>query len=476
MRMEKYDVIVIGAGACGLVVANGAVAFGKKVLLIENENWGGDCTNFGCVPSKSIIASSKISHAAKFCTTLGLDKCSFPDAEHVLKRVQDIVSSIRKHEEPDALRKKGIFTLTGRAHFVDSHTLCVIQSDESQSNVQGKYIVIATGSYPRIPDIPGLVNTPFLTNETIFSLSAIPKSLAILGGGPIGSELGQAFLRLGSKTTLIHSHPHLLEREERVAQSLIEKQFLSEGMELELDAKVQSVTFDQNLFTLLVFTNGKTKQIQTEKLLVASGRMPNIQELNLQNAKINFSSSGIPVDCYGRTNVSHIFAIGDVTGPPFFTHRAEHEARAVLTTLILPFWFKKKIDNQAIPRVTYTSPEIASIGLSEEDAEKSYGKKNIAVYHFPLEKVDRAITQSETMGFFRVVTKKYSSQILGATLVAPNAGDMLPIISLAMYKKIPLRQLASLIFPYPTYALGLRQTADLWLKETIATSVKSWFK
>ena len=434
--MENFDIIVIGAGAAGLVVAVGAAVAGKKVLLIEKENWGGDCTNFGCVPSKSLIASAAASHIASTCKTLGLENCTFPQTEHALERVRNIVTSIREHEEPEALNKKGITTMTGTASFIDANTIRV-QIQDQQVEVSGKYIVIAAGSYPRILEIPGLAGTPFLTNETIFSLEKIPASLTILGGGPIGCELGQAFQRLGSIVTIIHSHTHLLEREEEEAQKLIQDKFLTEGMKLFLDAKIQSVEYNQRQFTLTCTSNGKKDQISSAQLLVSVGRIPSIKNLNLENAGIEYSAKGIPVDRYGRTNVSHIFAIGDVTGPPFFTHRAEHEARAVLATLILPFGLKKKIDSQAIPRVTYTSPEIASVGLSEKDAREKFGKDKIAIYTFPLEKVDRAITTSQTTGFFKIITKKWSSRILGATIVAPNGGDMLPILSLAMYKKIP---------------------------------------
>jgi pyruvate/2-oxoglutarate dehydrogenase complex dihydrolipoamide dehydrogenase (E3) component len=482
--MEKFDIIVIGAGAAGLVVAAGASSAGKKVLLIEKENWGGDCTNFGCVPSKSLIASAAASHIASTSKTLGLETCTFAKTEHALERVRKIVSSIREHEEPEALQKKGITTMTGSASFIDANTIRVQTQNEQQVDVTGKFIVIAAGSHPRIPEIPGLAATPFLTNETIFSLEKIPQSLVVLGGGPIGCELGQAFQRLGSEVTLIHSHSHLLEREEEDAQELLKDKFSSEGIKLFLDAKVQSVEYSQGQFTLTCTSNGKTDRISSTQLLVSIGRVPNTKNLNLENAKIVYSAKGIQVDRYGRTSVPNVFAIGDVTGPPFFTHRAEHEARAVLTTLLTTFFttslfslsFKMKINSQAMPRVTYTSPEIASVGLSAKEAEAEFGKDKIAIYTFPLEKVDRAITTSQTTGFFKVVTKKWSSRILGATIVAPNGGDMLPILSLAMYKKIPLRKLTNLIFPYPTYALGIRQTADLWLKEVVIKTVKSWFK
>ncbi len=333
--------------------------------------------------------------------------------------------------------------------------------------IEAKQIVIATGSSPFIPPINGLDKTPFLTNETIFELKEIPKSLVVMGGGPIGCELAQAFLRLGSKVSLIHSHTELLNKEETCAQEIIAAQFKSEGISLHLGMGVKEVTYHDNQFQIFL-ENGQ--KFESEAFLVSVGRKPNVSSLNLKAAGVNYTDKGIPVDAYGRTNQSHIWAVGDVVGIPFFTHWAENQARSVLTSLLLPFPFKKKIDkNQSIPRVTFTDPEVASIGLSEKEASQHY---NIATYTVPFSQVDRAITTGKTEGFIKIVTKKWSSKILGCTIVGPRAGEMLGEISLAMYAGISLRKLSALIHPYPTYNGAIRKAADLWLTQTILSIFK----
>lgn len=455
---KSYPLVVIGAGAGGLVVAIGAAKAGKKVLLIEKGSYGGDCTNFGCIPSKSLIASANSAEALKEETKFGIDATSqILQTNKALNRVRALITEVRTHEEPLALGKIGVETLTGIAAFEGPQRIRV--NDEL---IEAKQIVIATGASPFVPPIKGLSQTPFLTNETVFDLKEIPKKLAVLGGGPIGCELSQAFLRLGSAVTLIHYHPKLLNKEDPLAQDLIAKQFESEGMSLHLGANVTEVTHQNGLFQLKLDT-GKT--IEADALLVSVGRRPNVASLNLEAAGVNYTPKGITVDGYGRTNKSHIWALGDVIGSPFFTHWAENQARSILTSLLLPFPFKKKIDHkQAIPRVTFTDPEVASIGLSEKEARSQY---NIATYIVPFSQVDRALTASRTDGFLQIITKKWSSRILGCTIVGERAGEMLGEVSLAMYAGIPLRKLSSLIHPYPTYNLAIRRAADMWLTQTI---------
>lgn len=458
--MKRYSLIVIGAGAAGLVVAIGAAKAGKKVLLIEKGNYGGDCTNFGCIPSKSLIASAKAANTLKESKTFGMDfTIPFLNAKPSLERVRRIVEEVRSHEDPAALTKLGVDTLTGTAIFKSAHIIAV-----DGEEVFGKKIVIAAGSSPFIPPIQGLDKTPYLCNETIFDLQEVPMSLAVLGGGPIGCELAQAFQRVGSRVTLVHSHPRLLGREEESAQTLLAERLQKEGISLQLNAKVLEVSYQNEQFHIHL-ENGPP--IVTRALLVATGRRPNVASMNLEAAGVQYSEKGIPVDAYGRTNQKHIWAVGDITGAPFFTHWAESQARSVLASLLLPF--KKKIDKQAIPRVTFTDPEIASIGITEEQAKKI---GTIAVYHVPFTAVDRALTAGRTEGFVRIVTKKWSSRILGCTIVGPRAGEMLGELSLAMIAKIPLRKLARLIHPYPTYNQAIRKAAELWLTQTVLSIFK----
>lgn len=460
-----YSVIVIGAGAAGLVVAIGAAKAGKKVLLIDKGNWGGDCTNFGCIPSKSLIASAHTAHAIRSAQDLGisLPNPSF-DATGALERLRTIVSSIRAKEDPTSLKKWGIDALEGSASFIDTHTIKVMDEKGSAKTFEGKKIVIATGSHPTIPAIEGLSGTPYLTNETLFQLKSIPPRLVILGGGPIGCEIAQAMQRLGSQVELVSTHETLLMKEDWKAQQVVSEAFSNEGICLHLNSHATSVSYKDNTFVLRIESEGNSELV-AEQLLIAVGRRTHLDPLNLPAAGVDFSPQGIPVDSYGRTNQPHIFAIGDVTGKELFTHTAEHQARAVLTSLLLPW--KKRIDTQSIPRVTFTDPEVASIGLTEKQALQQYGAQRIALYHVPLEEIDRAITASETKGFVTLITKKWSSQILGACIVAPRAGEMLMEIGIAMDAKIPLRKLAGVIHPYPTYSLAIRKAADLYLTQTL---------
>ncbi len=471
---EAYQVIVIGAGAGGLVVAIGAAKAGKRVLLIDKGTWGGDCTNFGCVPSKSLIASAHAASAIRNGEKFGikLDSKTF-NGNGALDRTRDIVQSILSHEDPPALKEKGVETLTGTATFTDPHTLKVTLSSGEQKTVKGKSIVIATGSHPRVPPIPGLETVPFHTNETIFDLTAIPDTLGVIGGGPIGCELAQAFHHLGSHVTLVQHGRHLLKKEEIEAQKVIEETFRKDGIQLILGKEVERVEKKENRI-ILHFPN---ESVEVNELLVATGRTPSIDQLGLEKIGIKAGPKGIPVDGYGRTAHSHIMAVGDVTGRALFTHIAENEARTVLTNLILPWPIRYKIDvKQPVPRVTYTDPEIAAVGMTEKEAAEMYGEHKIAVYTVPFSDVDRAITEGRTEGFVKIVTKKWSSRILGATIAAPRAGEMLGQLSTAMSANLPLRKLASLIHPYPTYNLAIRKAADQWLTKTVLPSLMKWIK
>lgn len=458
--MYDYPIIVIGAGAGGLVVAIGAAKAGKKVLLIDRGVWGGDCTNFGCIPSKSLIASAHTAHALSKAPSLGIQpQSSLFDATGALDRVREIVAKVRREEEPEALKEAGVQTLEGTASFLDPHTLSV-----DGKKITGKNIVIATGSYPLIPPIEGLKDVPYLCNENIFKLREIPRHLVVLGGGPIGCELGQAFCRLGSKVTLVEERDALLLREDPQAQEVILNTFREEGIDVRLNCKIHRVS-EQNDELCLEIDGEK---ICASHILVAAGRAPHLKALNLEKAGVPFEKHGISTDAYGRTKQKHIFVIGDASLHPPFTHMAEFVGRQVLTTLILPGFLKKRIDlYQPCPRCTYVDPEVAASGMSEKEAIEKYGQKRIATYTIPFDKLDRAITTGRTEGFVKVITRKWSAGILGVTVVAPRAGEMINELTLAMRNKIPFRQLASLIHPYPSYSLSIRKAADKWLTQTL---------
>ncbi len=470
-----YDVIVIGAGAAGLVVSNGLAAAKKKVLMIEKGLFGGDCTNYGCIPSKALIASSKVAHSVKSAKKFGLSlkDISFT-ADEAFIRTQQIVSSVRSHEDEKALNKKGVHTFKGVASFIDKNTIKAISASGDEKQFSAKKIVISTGSHPITPDIPGLKSTPFLNNESIFSLEKIPSSIHFLGGGPISIELALALSKLGSKVTVIQSSKHILNREDPCAREIIEHVFMQEGITICKNTSLKSVSYQNNQFELELFnkeTNKSNKHI-SEALFIGTGRMPSLDKLQLDNGGIIHSDKGISVDSFGRTNIKSIYAIGDSIGPPFFTHLAETHGRVVLQNLILPF--KTKIPKGPYPRVTFTEPEIASFGFNERDAIEKYSEKKLQIYHFSLCDLDRAITDSSEEGFVKVITKKWSSKIIGATIVAPRAGEMIQELILAKESNITFRKLKNQIHPYPTYSRAIRQTSDLYLKDVILKTLSKW--
>ncbi|MBB64961.1 MAG: mercuric reductase [Waddliaceae bacterium] len=479
MNKTSYSTVVIGAGAGGLVLAVGSAAAGKDILLVERGNYGGDCTNFGCIPSKALIASAHAAYMIKEAKAYGIHT-SFEkiDCSAALQRCRNIVEQFRSHETPEVLEKLGVHCLTGEASFLDPHHIEVICSDGNKIKIEGKRFVIATGSHPFIPPISGIEKISYLTNETIFQLEKIPERLAVIGGGPIGVELAQAFQRLGSYVHLIEFMPELLSREAPIAQEILKKQLENEGLQLYLnhESKLLEKSDNGTVIHLESRSDKKRTVIEIDHVLFAVGRRPNLEKLNLPAANIQNNHLGIITDSYGRSSQKHIYAVGDVSSSAQFTHIAENRARSVLTSLLIPGFFQSKIDEkQAIPRVTYTDPELASIGLSESEAHEKYGEHKITTYTIPFQQVDRAICEGREEGVLQVVTKKWSSKILGATIVAPRAGEMLNELSLAMHTKTPLRKLAKLIHPYPTYSLAIRKAADLWLKETILGTIRSLF-
>jgi pyruvate/2-oxoglutarate dehydrogenase complex dihydrolipoamide dehydrogenase (E3) component len=471
MEEDTYHTIVIGAGAGGLVVAKGLADAGKKVLLVEKGAFGGDCTNSGCIPSKALIASANTAHELWRSGLYGLDMSivSF-QASRALDRVREIVKGFREKNSPEGLKAMGVDARKGTCSFIDPYTVQIQAASGQVSKISSKNIVIATGSSPLIPAIKGLQDVPYHTSQTIFDIQGIPNSLAIIGGGQIGSEFAQSFRRLGSSVILIEQQSHIIGREEPEAYRAIQSGLSKEGVEIFLEVDVMRVRRegDKIFLNLRRRTDEKEWEVCVNLLLITAGRRPNVSELNLEVANVAFSPEGIVTDKYGRTSQSHIWAVGDATGRSFFPHAAENQARTVLANLILPWPFKVKLDlDQPIPRVTFTDPEVASLGLTEKAAIELYGQKNIATYLVPLSESDRAICQDRKDGFVKVITKKYTSKILGATIVAPIGADMLVEISCAMRFNIPLRKLSSLIHPYPTYSQIIRKAADEWLLKTI---------
>lgn len=479
MSQFYYPNIVIGAGAAGLVIAIGLAKAGKKVLLVEAANFGGDCTNYGCVPSKALIAAAKQAHALKNAKKYGLDfSIEKMETKGALRYCQEKVQHFLAHENQQELQKIGVESAEATASFLDPNSLKLSFKDGKEKIVRGKNIVITTGSKPFIPKIEGLEKIPFLTNESIFAMDEIPKSLMILGAGPIGCEMAQAFSRLGSKITLVHSKDQILEREEKATADRLSQILQSEGIEIFFSAKAKKFKQEDGKLVLsLRQQDGTIIEKSAEKLLIACGRRPNLKSLCLEKAGISFDEEkGIQTDAYGRCIKKHIWAAGDASGGAFYTHMAEHDARVILSNLILPWPLKFTLDSkQAVPSVSYTEPELASIGMREKEAVEKYGEKNIVSYEVDLSKVDRAVIAGKDEGLIKIVSKKWSGKILGASILSPRGGEMLLEISVAMKAKLSLSNLSQIIHPYPAYSRGLRKSADGWLLKTIIPSLKRFF-
>ncbi|MGL1891616.1 MAG: FAD-dependent oxidoreductase [Spirochaetaceae bacterium] len=436
--MDLYDVVVIGAGSGGITSAVTAAGFGKKVLLIDKNRPGGECTWSGCIPSKALI------HEAKKIHTIRKEIKDYSyDSKNALDHVHAVRKNIYSHETPEALTKSGIEYLQGEASFKDPTTLVV-----GDKEIKGKKYIISTGSSAFVPAIEGLDSVPYLTNENIFELERLPKSLIILGGGPIGIELAQAIRRLGTDVQLVEMKPVLIFREEKEFSLSIEKQLSSEGIKLHLGAKANKISKSGDKISLKYEKDGSEQIVEANSLLVAIGRKPNIDRLGLDNAGIKYNREGIEVNTSMRTTSKKIYAIGDVVGPYQFSHMANVQGILATQNAILPI--NRKINYDHVAWVTFTEPELARAGKTENEARKSHGD-SIRIYDYDFNQLDRAMTGGETIEKIKVILDK-KGKVLGVSILADRAGEMIGEVQLLKTRGINFSKMASVIHPYPTYS------------------------
>ena len=473
--MEKgegvYNVVVIGGGTAGLVTAAGTAGLGGRVALIERHRMGGDCLNTGCVPSKALISSARLIEQIRQAEKWGLlpqePKFRF---ESVFQRMRERRAAIAPHDSQERFESLGVDVFRGQARFVSEREVRV-----EDVMLKAKNFVIATGTRARIPAVDGIDRVPYCTNETVFDeLNAKPESLIVLGGGPIGCELGQVFARLGVQVTILQRPHTILEREDPDASELLVKRLEAEGVTVMTgaQARVAARHGDTTRVWVDIEGVGTRHPIDCEMILAAAGRLPNIEELGLEAAGVAFTEKGVTVNEHLQTSQPHIYAAGDVAGPYLFTHVADSHARTVVRNILLPWW-KSKREDSVIPWCTYTSPEVARVGLNEREAEQ----KGIAydVWKQPLSELDRAIVESEAEGFAKVLTEKGSDRILGVTLVAERAGDLLHEFVLAMKAGVGLKTISGTIHAYPTYAEIARKVADAQQKSRLTPFAKKLF-
>lgn len=471
----SYNLVVIGGGSAGLIAAVAAAGLGARVALIERHLLGGDCLNVGCVPSKAIIRSSRVvaelNQAARFGVHLNGE--ASVDFGAVMERMRRVRASISPHDSAERFRDLGVDVFLGEGQFTSAETVEV-----AGKRLHFKKAVIATGSRPFVVPIAGIKEAGYLTNETIFNLTERPERLAVIGAGPIGSELAQAFNRLGSEVVLFDLLPQILGREDKEAAAIVESVLRDEGIRLELGVKVNQVSpSPEGKAKVIEFErNGQSFSLSVDDILLAVGRVPNVETLNLEAAGVEFHRKGIKVDDTLQTTNPNIYAAGDVALKYQFTHTADASARIILQNALFP-GPKKKVSSLVIPWVTYTDPEVAHVGLYEHEAHEQGIKTDI--YKVDLSSVDRAVTDGETAGFVKILTKKGSGKILGATIVAPHAGEMINELTLAMTQNIGLGALANVIHPYPTQSEAIRRAADVYnrtrLKPLYSKILSAWF-
>ena len=452
----ETDICVIGGGSGGLSVAAGAAQMGAEVVLVEGHKMGGDCLNYGCVPSKALLAAAHRAQASQNNAAFGLSeekiKVNFSD---VLAHVREIITSIEPMDSVERFSGLGVQVIEAKGKFLDEKTL-----KTGSTTIRAKRFVIATGSAAAIPAIRGLKSVPYLTNETIFDLPRQPKHLLIMGGGPIGAEMAQAFQRLGSKVTLVES-AHILGREDAELTAPVRQQLLDDGVNVMEGASVEAARCDgtdaSQKITLQVQQGAKKHEVSGDVLLVAAGRAANVEGLDVEKAGVQLSETAAPhilVDARMRTRNKKIFAIGDVAGGPQFTHAAGYHAGLVIRNIL--FFLPAKASYAALPRVTFTNPELASVGLSEADARAS-GEK-IKILRWPFEENDRARAERDMRGLVKVITTR-KGKILGASIVGQGAGDLLAPWTLALTQGLSISAMAGVVSPYPTRGEASKRAA-----------------
>ena len=417
MSAERYNAVIIGAGTAGLVTAAATAGLGGRVALIEREHMGGDCLNFGCVPSKALIASARAADRIRHADRWGLEAAEPAFVfERVMERMRERRAHIAPNDSQERFEKLGVEVLRGQASFVSPHEVTV-----NGRSLRAQHFVIATGTRPALPQIDGLDSVRFFTNETIFDgLSAKPASLLVFGGGPIGCELAQVFARLGVKVTLAHRGQRLLPKEDPDASNLVQLSLAADGVDCLLGTQFTRVRQEGREIVAMQ----ERGELRAEALLIATGRTPNTSALNLDATGVRSNEHGVVVNERLQTSQPHIYAAGDIAGPYRFTHMADYQARIVARNMLVPFPFmQSKTDYTTVPWCTYLDPEVARVGLSETEAKERGIEYNLFTSQFA--DLDRAVVEDETCGFVKVLTARGHDRILGVTLVAAHAGDLI---------------------------------------------------
>ncbi len=468
----RYDLVVVGAGTGGLVTAAGAAGLGATVALIEGHRMGGDCLNVGCVPSKGVIAAARAWHAAEHARAFGGPSAAGSgDFGVAMERMRRLRADISRVDSAPRFTGLGVDVFLGRGRF----------TGRDQVEVDGQTLrfhraVIATGARASAPPVPGLADAGYLTNETIFSLTTLPRRLLVMGAGPIGCEMAQSFARFGSTVTLLDRAPRILARDDADAAKVVHEAMVQDGVTIVLDSAIAQVERRGDETTITYMVNGVRHTVTGDALLVAAGRKPNVEDVGLDVAGVGHDTFGVVVNDRLRTANRRIFAVGDVCSRLQFTHSADFQARLVIANAL--FFGRGRNSTLVIPWATYTSPEVAHVGITVEDAARDGVPLDTVTV--PLHDVDRAILDGETEGFLRVHLRQGSDHILGVTIVDSHAGDLIGEAAVAVTNGMRLGALGKTIHPYPTRAEAYRKAADQWrrgkLTPTVRTVLSLWLR
>lgn len=470
---RRYNLVVIGAGTAGLVTAAGAAILGAKVALVERDLMGGDCLNFGCVPSKALIRSARAAAEVRDAARFGVEvppgtRVNFPA---VMERMRKLRAELSPIDSASRFRGLGVDVFIGDGRFIAPD--CV---EVDGKKLRFKKAAIATGARAAAIPIPGLAEAGYLTNETVFSLTELPRRIVVIGAGPIGCELAQVFQRFGAEVTILEVAPQILIREDRDAADRVERAIVRDGVNIVTGCKITGVERRGTEKVIALEREGVRREIAADEIIIGVGRVPAVEGLNLEAATIEYDNqNGVKVDDYLRTTNPLVYAAGDVASVYKFTHLADAHARMILRNAL--FFGRQRVSQLTIPWCTYTDPEIAHVGLYEAEARQR--GIEVTTYTQELSEVDRAVLDGETDGFVKVHVRKGSDRIVGATIVASHAGEMISELTTAIAAGVGLGKLGDVIHPYPTQADAIRRAAGLYtrtrLTPFVAGLMKRWF-